>query len=173
MLGRPTPADPEVAALTFARHLDDLWRKGRPDRLGWKRIQLTPLTTIVILPARFRKGGIEDHYYIKLGADFYDAWPPLVNFVMPETWVEARSGTRWYPNFSSRPEWFLLHDAYEYPPDRAKRQLVCFSRSAQYYQTGHNVADSKLWHQGTHTVAWTLNGLHEVLQPPFYGGRSG
>jgi hypothetical protein len=169
MLARPTPTDCEIASATFNRHLDALWSTGRPGRLGWERQQLDGLHVIVVLPA-LRQDGKIDHYHVKLGAEFYDAWPPMVNFVVPTTWTEARSGTNDFPVITN-PPWFQLHDAYAYP-DGVNRQLVCFSRAAQYYQTDHSTPDSTVWHQGTHTVAWTLYGVAEVLCPPYYRGPS-
>ena len=83
---------------------------------------------------------------------------------------EARQGTSAFPSISP-PPWFGLHDAYEFP-DKSKRQLVCFSLSAEYYFT-HNPQPDVRWQQGTQTVAATLRRLAELLAPPYYKGPSG
>jgi hypothetical protein len=67
------------------------------------------------------------------------------------------------------PGWFGLHPAYEYP-DGHIAQLVCFSHSLDYYISNHTPEPSQIWQQGTHTVAATLNRLHEILSPPSYQG---
>ena len=170
MLGVPTPADPEIAAATFRQHLDELWASGRPELLGWRRITLDDLHEVVELPAH-RTNGQKDSYFVKLGAEFYDLYPPMTNFVVPDTWTDSTDGTRWYPKINA-PGWFGLHNAYGYL-DGQSRQLVCFTLAAQYYQTSHAPPESTVWRQGRHTVAATLNRLAEVLSPPYYQEPSG
>lgn len=170
MLGVPTPADPEIAAITFRQHLDELWATGRPEQSGWGRILLDDLHAVVTLPG-LRADGKRDWYFIKLGAQFYDLYPPLANFVTPDTWENSLEGTRWYPRINP-PPWFGLHNAYTYL-DGQTRQLLCFTFAAQYYQTQHTPPESTVWRQGRHTVAATLNRLAEVLSQPYYQGPSG
>ncbi len=171
MLPHPTPTDPEVAAITFHNHLDELWATNRPTQAGWGRIDLDPLNSIIALPGT-REGNARDLYFLLLGAKYHDLYPPTVSFVRPDDWEIARIGTRWFPELIQRPPWFGLHDAYNYP-DGKSRQLVCFSFTAEYYMTNHSPSESAVWKQGRHTVAATLYRLAEVLAKPFYKGPSG
>jgi hypothetical protein len=165
----PTPADPEIASATFIEHLDRLWATGRPERAGWLRWPWDPLHAIVRLPAR-RDCGAVDYYLLRLGATYYDAFPPTASFVSGDGATEARQGTSAYPSIAGAP-WFSLHDSYEYP-DKTRRQLVCISVTAEYYWSHVPSADVR-WEQGKHTVAATLNRLAELLAPPYYKGPSG
>lgn len=170
MLGHPSPTDPEIAAATFESHLDDLWASGRPKRLGWGLRKLDPLHAVVELPAKRADGTVEP-YHVKLGAEYYDAFPPAAAFVDPASLEEAAQGTRWFPSIDNT-GWFALHPTYPFP-DGTSRQLVCFSFTAQYYMVSHMPPETAVWKQGRHTVAATLNRLAEVLQPPYYQGPSG
>jgi hypothetical protein len=162
----PTLADPEIAAAVFTQHLADLWATGRPVRLGWERVAIDNLHVVVKLPAK-RASGTVDPYYFRLGAEYYDAAPPTVAVVQPHDWTIAPEPSRWFPRIEPRPTWFGLHSAYDWP-DRTKRQLVCFTFSAEYYMTDHSPKDTERWQQGRHTVAATLCRLAEVLLPPYY-----
>lgn len=171
MLGCPTSVDPEVASATFKRHLDELWASGRCTRLGWEITHLDPLHVVVALPAK-RPDGTADRYFVKMGAEYYDAFPPTVAFVNPENWTEAANGTRWFPVISPFPPWFGLHPSYGFP-NGTSRQLVCFSFTAEYYMTSHSPPADAVWRQGRHTISATLNRLAEVLCPPYYQCPSG
>lgn len=170
MLGLPTTADPEIAAATFEGHLEDLWASERTRRLGWVLRKLDPLHAVVELPAERADGTVEP-YYVKLGAEYYDAFPPAAAFVDPASLEEAAQGTRWLPSIGN-PGWFALHPTYPFP-DGTSRQLVCFSFTAQYYMVSHMPPETAVWKQGRHTVAATLNRLAEVLQAPYYQRPSG
>ena len=170
MLGRPTPADPEIAAATFEDHLGALWASGRPEKLGWGLRRLDPLSAVVELPAKRADGTIEP-YHVRLGAEYYDAFPPTAAFVDPASLEDAAPGTRWLPSVNGL-GWFAIHPVYPFP-DGASRQLVCFSFTAQYYMVDHSPPETAVWKQGRHTVAATLNRLAEVLLPPHYRGPSG
>ena len=170
MLGRPTPADPEIAAATFEDDLTALWASGRPEKLGWGLRRPDSLDAVVELPAT-RADGTVEHYHVKLGAQYYDAFPPTAAFVDPERLEEAAHGTRWLPSINN-PPWFAIHPAYLFP-DGTSRQLVCFSFTAQYYMVSHMPPETAVWTQGRHTVAATINRLAEVLGSPYYQGPSG
>ena len=172
MLGTPVKADPEIAAVKFAADLEELWATGRPERLGWQRRALDHLHVAVTLPAK-RQDASLDCYHVKLGGEYYDAFPPTAAFVVPETWEEAASSSRWFPAFASTPPWFGLHPSYGFPGESAPRQLVCFTFTAEYYMVQHSPPESTVWQQGKHTVAAPQHRLAEVLQPPFYRGPSG
>ena len=164
------PADPEIAAATFKLHLDQLWATGRPNRLGWERIDLDPLHVVIKLPAR-RATVQVDHYYFRFGAEYYDAAPPTISLVKPMDWGIAPAASEWFPVIEPKPSWFGLHSAYDWPGG-LKKQLVCFSFSADYYMTDHAPSESERWQQGRHTVAAAIFRLAEVLSPPYYQRRS-
>ena len=159
-------ADPEIAAATFKQHFDRLWTGGRPARLGWERIELDPMRVVVKLPAK-RPTGEVDHYHFLLGADYYDAAPPTVALVKPDDWTHAPGNSKWFPVLEKLPGWFGLHAECPWP-DGTKRQLVCFSFTAEYYMTDHSPKDSERWQQGRHTVSATISRLAEILSPTYY-----
>jgi hypothetical protein len=166
---QPTAADPEVAGATLLAHIEALWATGRPDHLGWRRWHPDPMHVMVEMPAT-RVDGVVDRYLLRLGAKYYDAFPPTVAFMRND--VEyARQGTKWFPTIADVP-WFGLHDVYTFP-DASVAQLVCFSVSVEYYISNHRPEPQMKWQQGRHTVAATLYRLAEVLQAPFYRGPSG
>lgn len=166
------PADPGVAAATMTSDLNRYWAVREREQAGWGRQFIDDLHTIVTIAAR-TSGGEVHPYFIKLGAEYYDLFPPTVLFVAPtEGWPRARSGSPWWPKFSQCPSWFGLHDSYRLEKEGTAvfdGQLVCFSMSADYY-LDHNPTPSQRWQQGRHTVAATLSRLEEVLSPPYYAG---
>jgi hypothetical protein len=165
------PVDPEVAARTFHRHLDTYWANRDLSLKGWSRVDVGELHTVVSIPAR-RADGTTEPYFIRLGAEYYDPYPPTVLIVTPtDGWPRARSGTTWWPQLSA-PGWFGLHDSYQYRNGQGQvlleGQLVCFSMTAEYYMSNHSPTEEQKWQQGRHTVAATLSRLAEVLGPPHY-----
>ena len=95
------PADPVVAARTFRSHLDTYWLNSGRDSKGWTCTQIDELHTVVTIPARHADDGV-DPYYVRLGAEYYDAYPPTVLIVAPEEgWPRARAGTPWWPIVTS------------------------------------------------------------------------
>ena len=176
MIQRPAPADPAIAEATFRKHLDELWATGRPARLGWERSAIDGLHELVGLPAE-RSDGTVDRYHVLLGAEYYDAAPPTAAFVERDTLKEAQPNSAAFPTFASVPPWFHLHAGYQFPPEfqangSATRQLVCFTGTAQYYMVDHAPPEEAIWQQGRHTLAMTLNRLHEVLHQPYYRAPS-
>jgi hypothetical protein len=162
VIARPALADPDIGAATLNEHLDQLWATGRPEKLGWRRIPIDKLHTVVVMHG-IRADKTVDEYYVLLGAEYYDAWPPTVAFVLPETWAEAKAGTRWLPAFNP-PGWFGLHPNHDFPDDyKPRRQLVCFSGTAQYYMSDHNPTEAQAWRPGERTVAMTLTRLELLL----------
>jgi hypothetical protein len=159
-------ANQEIAAATFKDHLDRLWSTGRPTRLGWVRNDVDAIHTVVILPAK-RPSGEVDSYHFRLGAEYYDAAPPTVALVEPDGVTHPPDKSRWFPVIESKPDWFGLHAQYSWP-DGQKRQLVCFTLSAEFYMTNHSPTESQEWKQGQHTVAATLYRLAEILSPKYY-----
>jgi hypothetical protein len=177
VIQRPALADAEIAAATFAKHLDELWAGGRPDKLGWRRIAVDKLHEVVVLPAQ-RDDGTIDEYYVLLGAEYYDSWPPTAAFVVRDSWVEAPPETRWLPTFKSAPGWFGFNPQCQFPAEYAlngsrTRQLICFTGTAQYYMVDHSPPETAIWRQGQRTVAMTLSRLADVLHQPYYAKPSG
>lgn len=167
------PVDPEVAARTFHRHLDAYWANRDLGSRGWSRTDLDDLHAVVSIPA-CRDDGTTEPYFVRLGAEYYDPYPPTVLIVSPaDGWPRARSGTTWWPRLA-RPGWIALHDNYRYPGGQGQApfegQLVCFSMTAEYYMSNHSPTEDQKWQQGRHTVAATLSRLAEVLAPPYYQG---
>jgi hypothetical protein len=159
-------ADPEIAALTFKTHFDELWATGRPERLGWKQKEVDSLHRIISLPAKQPTGEI-DMYHFRLGAEYYDAAPPTVTLVEPDGVTRPSQASKWFPVFHQKPDWIGFHESYPYPGGPA-RQLICFTMSAEYYMTNHSPKESEVWKQGEHTVAGTLYRLAEVLSAKHY-----
>jgi len=167
----PSVADVEIAAAVFKEHLDQLWATGRPQRLGWEQIATVPadpLHVVIKLPAK-RPSGEIDSYFVSLGAEYYDAAPPTVAFVQPDTWLQAVEPSLRFPKIEPRPSWFGLEAIHNFP-NGAKKQLICFSFTAEYYMVEHSPTESQRWKQGRHTLAATLFRLAEVLAPPHYRG---
>jgi hypothetical protein len=173
-MSEPAKVDAEIAASTFAAHLDDFFAHGRGRRPGWQRIDLDRLRCVVRVPAT-RPEGTVDHYFVMLGAAYYPVWPPTVAFVCRdgEAWIEATPGSRFWPQQDNSPGFsFHLHEAYQYG-DGTTRQLVCFSHSFDYYISGHGPTEEERWRNGLHTLTATLSRLAEVLRAPNYKGPSG
>lgn len=170
----PGKVDPEIAAVTFAAHLDDFFVNGRGGREGWERILVDELHAVTRIPAT-RADGTLDPYFVMLGAEYYPVWPPIVRFVRRTDdgdWVDATEGTRWWPKQQNQPGFsFGLHATYPFP--EGPRQLVCFSHSFEYYITGHTPAEGEEWVQGRHTLTATLSRMGDVLRAPNYQEPSG
>lgn len=160
--------DPEAAAVTLRVHLDRYWETRELDARGWERQFLDSMHVVVTIPA-MRPDGATEPYFIRLGAEHYDVYPPTVLFVQPTAgWPRARAGTPWWPRIAP-PTWFGLHDSYRFA-NHEEGQLVCFSMTAEYYQSDHQPTEAQRWMQGRRTVAATLSRLAEVLHPPYYQG---
>lgn len=175
MLPIPVRVDEEVAAEKFKRDLE--WLSGdRTRQLGLQLVQQDRLSATISIPA-VRANGQLDLYYVRLGAEYYDKWPPTVAFVKADTWELAGAGSRWLPTIQCQGiNWFGLHVPYNvlhngralYLP-----QLVCFTFTAEYYMVPHSPPEDSIWQQGRHTLTATLSRLAEVLQHPHYRGPSG
>ncbi len=165
-VNHPTRSDPQIAAATFRQHLDDFWLTGRPTSKGWGRIELDEMQTVIALPG-IKSDGWRDWYFVKLGAEYYDAAPPTATFVSPADWSDAPDNSRWFPVLDQLPGWFGLHGAYDYK-DKSKRQLICCSMVAQFYMTDHAPKATEIWQQGKDTVAATINRLAAILGPAHY-----
>jgi hypothetical protein len=166
MLERPTSVDSEVAAVTFNDHLDMLWTNGIAAENGWGRIPLDPIHSIITMWAT-KPNDEKEHYFIRLGGEYYDRWPPTVSFVDPDEWKPIDKPCRWWPAINF-PEWFRLHLNHPH----VGGQLVCFSFSAEYYMTPHTPSEAAVWTPGKHSLSATLTKLQEVLGKQYYQGRS-
>lgn len=175
MLPIPVKVDEEVAAEKFRRDLE--WLSGdRPRQLGLQLVRQDRLCAIISISA-VRGSGQTDSYYVRLGAEYYDKWPPTVGFVKPETWELVDLGSRWLPTIQCQGiSWFGLHVPYNVQHNGKAlylRQLVCFTFTAEYYMVPHSPPEDSVWQQGRHTLTATLSRLAEVLQHPHYRGPSG
>jgi hypothetical protein len=168
LLLRPIQADPDVATALFQEHLDDLWTTDVPGALQLSRQRVDSRHELIGLTA-VRTTARRDQYFALLGADFYDRWPPTVAFVDPEHLTQPAANSRWWPHFSSYPEWAMIEHQHDFS-DGVRRQLVCYSFAADYYIVPHNLVRCCLWCQGRHTVTATITRLAELLRPPFYSG---
>jgi hypothetical protein len=164
MLARPELVDVDFAALTFKEHLNAIWAGVLAEELGWGRFDLDPTHTVVTMWAR-REDGTKDHYFIRLGAEYYDRWPPRVAFVDPQTWQPVKAACRWWPQIQC-PTWLGLHLSHPLIEDQG--QLICFSFTAEYYMVDHSPTEDAVWKQGIHTISGTLARLQEALMPPYY-----
>jgi hypothetical protein len=164
MLARPTPVDSEIAAITFKDHLDSVWAEGLATNNGWGRFDIDRLHSVAIIWAT-RPDGTRDHYFVSLGAEFYDRWPPRVRFVDPADWKPVQTANRWWPTVTF-PPWMQFHLNHGFNGEPG--QLICFSFTAEYYMVDHQPEEAAVWKPGAHTVAATLTKLQEVLRPPYY-----
>ena len=180
MTATPEPSDPEIAATTFAKHLERFFADPRRQVDGWGRIQLTPLTAIIAIPGA--TADRVDPYFVRMDGRWYDRYPPKVAFVEPVGgWPEAQFGSPHYPAIAGSPIpgggypgqttiQFALHPQYGF--EDGQRQLLCFSHSFDYYISGHQPTDQQRWVQGTHTLSATLTRIRTVLSAPSYLGPS-
>src|ERR1051325_8639965 len=103
--------DSEIASVTFWGPLTDVWtKKGRAEK--WGIIPIDDMHCVIGVHARNASG--EGHpYFLKLGAEYYDAGPPTVKFVEPASWKTVREASRWWPRVNC-PSWLGLHLDVEY-----------------------------------------------------------
>ena len=175
MLPFPVKVDEEVAAEKFKQHLE--WLCGdRPRQLGLQLKRQERLYAVLRIPG-IRADGQQDDYYVRLGAEYYDKWPPTAGFVKNETWELASPGARWFPSIACQGiDWFGLHAPYSANHNGKMinlPQLLCFTFTAEYYMVPHSPPENSVWRQGYHTLAATLSRLAEVLRQPHYKGPSG
>lgn len=168
MLSVPVRVDPEIAAAKFKEHLEWL-ASPRAVQMGLQLVKQEEMYAIVKIPA-FKKDGNADDYFVRLGAEYYDKWPPTAIFVQPDTWDRAESGTRWLPIIQCQGiDWFALHSPYN-GGGVTLPQMLCFTFTAEYYMVSHSPAENSIWRQGHHTLTATLTRLAEVLKHPHYRG---
>jgi hypothetical protein len=158
---------PEVASAKLKAHLAKLYENAdfADPRLAY--VLVDELHAIV--PILARKGEDQDLYYVRLGAEHYDAYPPIVVFVQPNTWALAPPKTRWFPKLEGAAD-FALHEAFDFK-SAGKRPLICYSFNAEYYMTEHSPTPGQVWVQGKHTLAATVYRLTEIMHN-YYKGSS-
>jgi hypothetical protein len=167
----PVKVDEDVAAEKFKEDLRWLDTQ-RAAQLGLRLVKQDRLYAIIRIPGVLANGEEED-YYVRLGADFYDKWPPTASFVKAESEELATPGTRWLPRIQCQGiNWFALHAPYG-NGNQVFPQLLCFTFTAEYYMVSHAPPADSVWRQGYHTLAATLSRLAEVLKHPHYQGPSG
>ena len=95
-------ASPAVAAAKLKAHLAKLYSN---DDFADPRLAYVMLDDLhVVVPILATNGEDRDIYYIRLGAEHYDAHPPIVVFVQPDTWAPAMPKTRWFPKIEGAPD---------------------------------------------------------------------
>ena len=171
MLPFPVKVDEEVAAAKFVQDLGWL-NSPRAEQLGLRLVMQDRMRAVIRIPG-VRANSEEDDYYVRLGADFYDKWPPTAAFVKPSGWELATPGTRWLPRIQCQGiNWFALHAPYG-NGNFTLPQLLCFTFTAEYYMVSHAPPADSVWRQGYHTLSATLSRLAEVMKHPHYQGPSG
>lgn len=180
----PALADPEIAAAVFEAHLTAGMRGSLASRYGWSATRLSALSAVVTLTAVTTTG--ERHpYYVLLGADCYDLYPPQAAFVIPPgdaanaskpAWTPAREQSRWLPTVDPAKlnSELQIHASYTYEVEgNLQRQLICSSMSFDYYITNHTPTDTQRWRQGRHTLVALLSRLSDALTGDSYLGPAG
>jgi hypothetical protein len=174
----PVLSDPEIAAATFSAHLDHTATSELGQRWGWAVTRVDPLEAIVHMHAT-REDGTVDEYHLRVRAHYYDEWPPQAVFVAPPTtegepWREPDITSRWLPNVQNiwADSRFAYHVRYPYP-DGHSGQLICCSKSLDYYFSNHTPTEGQHWRQGKQTIVALLSRVQEALQPPAYQGPLG
>lgn len=177
----PAPADEEIAAATFAQHLNSFFTNSPRVGPGWAKIELDPLHVVVVVPA-LREDGRVDPMFVLLDGTWYDGYPPRVHFANPISgWPASEPGSDHYPAIvgspgvaggsGQAPIQFALHHNYGLQTGEV-RQLLCFSHSFDYYFSSHSPSVEQRWTPGVHTVSATLSRIAQVLEPPAYLGPS-
>ena len=115
-----------------------------------------------------------DRYVVELDCSQYNVLPPEVRFVDAVTRrYRVGQDLSALPHSAGLPG-FQIHSAYSNFTDRPRvDQLVCFSFSRGYYESGHSPQPHERWQPGRHWLYTTLRVLHRALQPPYYQGRMG
>jgi hypothetical protein len=185
----PALADEEVAGTVFAAHVSRVRVSAQAREHGWCFTNLDALHVVVSMTA-VRPGDERDLYHVKLGAEFYDRYPPTTSFVSPPRpasdttparggWTEAVDESRWLPVVNALP-WFAIHPTFGYPANviadadyLVPRQLVCCSMTFEYYISSHTPTPGQQWQQGRHTLAATLTRIQDALTSPNYQRPSG
>jgi hypothetical protein len=166
LLGDPAKADPAVSSAVFAEHLDRVWRGPLAAELGLTRTSIDALHEMVQFTA-IRGDGQQDAYFVVLGAEFYDLWPPTAMFVDPETRLPALANSKWWPQLKQNPPWGAFHNTYTFR-DGSAGQMICISFTAEYYRTSHSPSADAVWQQGRHTVSATITRIARMLRDPYY-----
>jgi hypothetical protein len=174
----PALADPDIAAATFAAHLERALASEPAVRSGWTATIVSPLEAVIHLTAR-RLDGTTDLFHLRLRAQWYDQFPPQAEFVAPPrdpdpSWWNPSTESRWMPRINNGvfPDGrFAFHPAYTFGTEQ--RQLICCSMSFDYYISGHGPTEAQTWRQGRHTLVALLTRVQEALLPPAYEGPAG
>jgi hypothetical protein len=120
------------------------------------------------------KSGQMDIHLVTLNCESYDAWPPEIHFVNPDTrdYVVGRDMAI-LPSINGV-YGFALHPIFSnfYEIGRID-QLVCFSFARGYYDSAHVPQEHERWRGGRHWLYSSVQYLHRALQPPYYQGRIG
>ncbi len=174
-----TAIAPIARALARATTLHDVARlRAHRDvlREGWIVEYDNDVLVSVHLPARSVADSTarDDVYVVELECSAYNIAPPTVRFV-DSTTRQYRVGEMLHA--LPRTEGlggFQIHPTFTNFTDRSRiDQLVCFSFSRGYYESGHTPQPHEEWRPGHHWLYTTLRVLHRALHWPYYKGRMG
>lgn len=168
------PVARALARAATARDVDRLRQHEDARLCGWQVDYDNDVLVTVTLTAVAGSYGLgrNDEYVVTLNCDSYDLWPPEVKFVNPQTRLYVvGQDTSALPVIQGL-HGFAIHPVFTGFFDAARRdQLVCFSYSRGYYDSGHQPTGRERWQQGRHWLFTTVRYLARGLQPPYYQGR--
>jgi hypothetical protein len=168
------PVARALARIAAARDAARLASHEDAKRYGWIVEYDGDVLVTVTLTARAAHYQPEqfDTYVVTHNCDSYDLWPPETKFVNPttRTYVIGQDVST-LPKITDFPN-LGIHPVFTSFYDRARvDQLICFSFTRGYYDTGHQALPHEKWTPGRHWLFSTVMVLHRALQPPFYQGR--
>lgn len=170
------PVARPLARAAIARDVERLRAHADLVRFGWKVDYDGGVLVTLTLAARAEGYAPDqkDEFVLTFDCDSYDAWPPEVKFVNPETGTYVLGAdlrhlprVEGFPNFQIHPSYGHFHQSGRVD------QLVCFSFTRGYYDTSHHPQPHERWTPGRHWLYSTVKILHRALQPPYYRGRLG
>lgn len=164
----PIRQDEEIASLKLEQDIAIVAASDNCEYYRWSFNRLEKMYWIWGLFAE-RPDGTRDQYWVRLGAEYYDASGPTVYFCDPDG-IIFHGVSHWFPKLAQNPPWAALHPNYQHKDHSG--QLVCYSYNAIYELTHGAPAEHLRWQQGVHKVSAALNKLQHVLEPEYYECRS-
>ena len=163
----PTPSSPAVAKAALEADIAKLL--GPSSKFAGKWDRVGPLAMTVSFTGRHKDNATEETYVALLTFTHYPDWPPLVQFVNPETTAYTYpQDISHLPWLDGNPEIHVHHSYCNQPGD----QLVCCSANLKFYLIRHGIDSAdKIWNKSRHNLAWTLNTIQRALTGPHYRGR--
>ena len=136
------------------------------DDLGWA--QPDPLTLLVPLFGT-RKDEGKDAYLLRVGFDYYPAWPPSALFVNPMTLgYKLPDDIPWVPATTDPRNEIAFHTNYA----GSHGQVVCCSLTLEFYKVNHSVKEEHAWNSEKQKFLATIAAIKRALAQPLYVGRA-